>query len=311
MPDEVSAPVTADVAVPETTPSQPSSLRDRLEAAKEKAAKADAPVEVVAPVEPPKEKTGSALAKLAKEQKATREALDLLKAEKAALEKERLEVTAWRESKADFKRYPLKALEQLGLSIQDLNEAALAEGASTPNLEVKAVREEIAKIRQEQEERENRLANEQRKQIAAQEADVLRSFQAECSAFVDQHAETFELTAKLEQQHLVFQTIDEVYRQTAAQGKPRVLSIEEAAAEVERHLFEMADKAQQTKKFTARQSNTPPQKQTPPNKASSTKPPDPATKTLSNTGSAPSSSNGAQSSESWAQRRARVYAKLS
>lgn len=337
MPNETPAPVTpaAAPAQIEATPAALITLKDRIEAAKEKASAAPLPGTDVAPTEmppapdaaakvPPAQKTGSALAKLAQEQKRTREAMDRLKAEraesekrisaqKADLDKQLAELKAFTDAKATAKRFPLKALEQLGITHQMVTEAVLNEGEPTANLEVQQVREEIEKIRQEQTEREKRYADErkrdaddQRKQIQAQEAEALKNFQSQCVAFVSQNAEKYELTNTLDQQHLVFQTIDEVYRLTHAEGKPRILTLEEAADEVEKSLEADLEKATKTKKYTAKQPTTPPvaTKQPKP----TPKPPAQAT-TLSNTGSAPSSSNGAQA-ESWKQRRERVYANL-
>lgn len=245
----------------DVTPAPPS-LKAHLEAAKAKIlapAPADAPP---APAPAPAEKTGAALAKLAREQRAAREAQEQLKAQRAELEKQRADIEKQR---ADYqgalsqsKRFPLKFLEANGLTAMDVNEALLNDGEPTVDLELKAVRDEVNKFRQEQEQREKQLVEQQRKQAEAQEAEVLKRYQAECAAFVDKNAEKYELTAKLEQQHLVFQTIDEVYRQSEAAGTPRLLSIEEAAEEVEKSLMEMAEKVAGVKKLTAKQSTPAP-----------------------------------------------------
>ena len=323
MPNETTAPTPPAPAPAEAAVE---SLRARLESAKEKAIQAGPavadetapPTDPLAPVEaappaPPAEKSGAALAKLAREQRAAREAQEAVKRERAAfekehqaksaaLEKERSEFRAYQEAKANAKRFPLKFLEQLGLDPKDVNDALLNDGEPTANLEVKAIRDELEKFRQESAaEKQQRLA-EQKSAAAAQEAEVLKAFQAQCASFVDSNAEKYEYTHSSGQQHLVFQVISEAH-----QASGRVLSFEEAADAVEANLEEIAEKYTATKKYTAKQlAKNPPL----PSSAPKTPLKSPAqTKTLSNNGTAPGGTSNAQA-ETLAQKRARVYAKV-
>lgn len=322
MPNETPAPVTpaAAPAQIEATPAALITLKDRIEAAKEKAIQAGAPVQApAAQVEtPPTQKAGTALARLAREQKAAREAQDAVKRERAAfdadrraLDADRAKVKAFEEAQANAKRFPLKYLESLGLTYQDVAEAQMNGGDPTPNLEVKAVRGELEKMRQEQADREKRDLEQQKQAAQVEQSQIVEAFQSQCVAFVDQNPEKYELTAKFGAQDQVFKVINAHAELQVEQGVPpdkiKILSLEEAAESVEKYFEGQLEVIRTAKKFTAKQGSTPQTKS--PFTANRTVSKPPAQTTLSNTGSAPGSSNGAQP-ETWAQRRARVYAKL-
>jgi len=246
MPD----PTTGQNPAPQDAPPSEAAKPDTVAAAPDAAAAGSAP------------KLGPAFAKLAREQKAAREAAEKLKSERAAFEADRqalaeiqAKVKAFEEATANAKRQPLKYLETLGLTYQDLTEAQLNDGEPTPNLEVKAVRDELAELKRQQEQERHRAVEEQKAALAAQQAQLVTEFQKSCTDFVTANAEKYELTAKFAPAQ-VFAVINEHAAVQMAEGVPadqiRLLSLEEAADAVEKHFEEQLEAIRTTKKFAAK-----------------------------------------------------------
>lgn len=204
---------------------------------------------------PPLPKLSSGYAKLAREQRAAKEASAKLESDRKAFEAEQKSATQrlvdYEAAKAEAKRNPLRWLEQNGLTYQDLVESQLNDGKPTANLEVKAVRDEISALKADAEAREKKATEERAAHSKAQEEQVLNRFRAECAAHVTAAGEKFELLNLYNAQSRVAELIEAHYSQQVSEGvkEPKILSFDEAAEEIESALEIEAQKVIKSKKL--------------------------------------------------------------
>lgn len=166
---------------------------------------------------------------------------DLSKREALIAEREK----AW---DSEFRSSPLDALKKRGIQYDDITKAALNDGKFQPDVEIKSVKEEIEKIRQEQAEKEKQALEEQKNKEAAQQVELIENFKGQIKKHVQDNGEKFELIGLYEANDLVFQTVEEHFNRTQ-----KVLSIEEACGLVENYLeSELERTAKTSKKFQAK-----------------------------------------------------------
>jgi hypothetical protein len=144
-----------------------------------------------------------------------------------------------------------------------LTKIQLAEdGALPPEMQVQAVREELLKSTEElkrgQEALQAKIESErkasidaERARLAAEAADEVKRFETEAVDFVKQNAAKYELTTLYGREDLIPLVIRETYEQSRRNGKPRLLSPEEAAVEVEQYLGEELAKAERLRQQKA------------------------------------------------------------
>lgn len=206
----------------------------------------------------------------------------LMNRERAAVERERMATT--KEAKAlerekllearearmqEFENLkatnPMKALELLGMSYEDLTNVALADGTVPAELKVKKVEERFDNFLKSQEE-EKRLASESaEKQRAAQLEQTVEKFKGDIHKYVDDNADRYEFIKFEGEQDLIYAVIDENYARTLkaameqaeAEGKDpsdckgEIWTIAKAADRVEEALEKKYVKARELKKVGA------------------------------------------------------------
>lgn len=164
--------------------------------------------------------------------------MEIMRREQAILERER----QWEE---EFKTSPLEALKRRNLTYQDITNAALNEGKFQPDVEIKAVKQEIERFRQEQELKEKTEAEARVQQQAQAEAVVIEEFKTQITDHISTGGEKFELSKLYDASELVYQTIDEHFRRTQ-----KVLELDEACTLVEDYLESELDRtSKESKKF--------------------------------------------------------------
>lgn len=172
--------------------------------------------------------------------------MELAQREQQILERERL----WEE---EFKKSPLEAIKKRGFTYEDLTNAVLNDGRFSPETEIKEVKSEIERFRQEQELKEKKMLEMQQKQAAEAEAQAVETFKSNITDFIGANKDKYELTALYEAEDLVFQTVEEHYNRTLAAGKPKIMSIEEAVSLVEEYIEAELDRtASSSKKFQSK-----------------------------------------------------------
>lgn len=180
------------------------------------------------------------IARLAQHNAKQKEAT-LLAREKALEERERL----WEN---EFRQTPLEALKKRNLTYQDLTNAALNDGKFQPETEIKSVKEEIERLRQETLERENKATEAQKKAQEQAESEAIEAFKGKINGHIEQGGEKFELTKLYDATELVFQTVEEHFARTQ-----KILSVDEACGLVETYLeSELERTSKASKKFQSK-----------------------------------------------------------
>lgn len=146
-----------------------------------------------------------------------------------------------------LKRNPLKTLEELGLSYDQLTNLVLNDGKLPPEMQMKLMKEELeSDYKTKFEQLEEKLKAKEIEEQEAQLNSVVTNFKKEINDLVTSDTEKYELINASESQELVFDIISQHYEETN-----KILSIEEAAQAVEEHLLEEFSKFSNIKKLSS------------------------------------------------------------
>lgn len=199
-------------------------------------------------VEKPRERSSDRFAALARKEAEVFRKQQAVRAQQAEIARQSEQIKAFEQAKRNAVLNPVEALKALGLTYEQITEYMLNDQKPTPQLEVQSVRQELEEFKRQARE-EQRQVLEQQKAMAAQEQEqIISAFRDEVKDYVDQHAETYELTALYGGHSLVSDVIEEHFKQSG-----KLLTTPEAAKLVEEHYEDLARKAQATKKFAATQ----------------------------------------------------------
>lgn len=156
---------------------------------------------------------------------------------------------------------PIEALMAAGFSYKDATDFVLNGERISPELEVKKVRADLDEYKKSVQDQQ-READERALQTAReQESQAVENFKEQINEFVDTNAGDYELITLHDAQDLVFQTINEHFERTKAQGKPKIMSTKEAADLVEQHLFEKIEESvNKAKRFKSKFAAVPEEK---------------------------------------------------
>lgn len=229
--------------------------------------------EAVKPVKREEPKPGvDRFAALAKKERAIQKREAEIKAQLAKVE-------AYEQAQKQAAQNPLKYLESLGLSYEQITQFMLNGQKPTPELELQSVKQQIEQMKQEQVAKEEAAKKAQEAQAKAEYQRTLSEFSQEVSDFVKQNADTYELTAMYQGESIIQATIEQYYNQTK-----KIMSIKDASDLVEKYFEDQVTAAQKAKKFQAKQT---PKEQSQPKREPVSKQ---STPTISNelTSSAPS-----------------------
>lgn len=148
--------------------------------------------------------------------------------------------------KLSLKNEPFKVLqEDAGLDYEALTNIQMNEQNPTPEMQIKRLRQEMESgFKAEIAELKKALADKDDKQQKDTEERFVTNYKSQINDVVAQNGEKYELININEAQSLVFEVAEEFYK-----TEGRVLSIEEAADYVERHLEDEAKRQLQAKKL--------------------------------------------------------------
>ena len=211
---------------------------------------------VAPPVEQPKEDIpASRFAALARKQKQAEIAAKQVREERAKLDSEKAELAKWREEQAKpkVKKNPIEALMVEGWTYADASAFVMNDEKPTPEHQIKEVETKFETYKREQEEREAAKLAKEKTDAEAIQTKQIEDFKESINSFIKDKAETYELINLHEAQNLVFDTISAHYDQTLAEGKPVILSTEEASNMVEAYLEERVKASMNTKKLKSKE----------------------------------------------------------
>jgi hypothetical protein len=199
---------------------------------------------------------GSAFAVIAKKERAMVEGQRALKAERAKFAEEQAkhvetlkEAERIRELKANAKSNPVAYLSEVfGPNWYEVaTNIKLNGGKVTPELIHAAVKDEISGLKKELAADSAKSAADEKARAQAEYNDMLERFRDDAMAHTKKHADKFELINLYDEHGLVPALIEENYRKTK-----RLMTTDEAAELVEKHLEEQVQKAQASKKFQSK-----------------------------------------------------------
>lgn len=145
------------------------------------------------------------------------------------------------------KQNPLKALEELGYSYEDLTNIVLNDGKLGTDRQMQLMREELERdYKSKFEELENRLKEKEIKEEEQKYNQVIDNFKTEIQEFVAESGETYELIQANNAYDLVYDVIESYYNENGS-----ILEVEQAAKEVEDYLYEEAMKYTSAKKIAS------------------------------------------------------------
>lgn len=212
------------------------------------------PVEAVAAKED--DKFSPKFAALVKKEKEAVKALRFAKEREAVIAKREAEIAAREKAIQEldelYSKNPLEGLKRKGYSYQDLTNMVLNDGKDTPELEVRKVNQRVEDFIKQQEEQSKLREQQELDQAKAEQARVIDDFKTEINDFIGEKAEEYELITLYGQSEQVFATIDAHFQKTSAEGKPKVMSIKEAADLTEKYLEKLVEDALKTKKLGAK-----------------------------------------------------------
>lgn len=154
-----------------------------------------------------------------------------LDAQQAALEKRSQELEQGYISKDKFKLDPISALTDAELTYDELTQRILTQQPRDPRVdaEIKALRDELKAVRSSNEEAQKAAKTQQSEQYQA----AVRQIERDAQALVKSNPDVYEAVDKTGSIKDVVELIERTYREDG-----RLLSVEEAAKEVEDYLIE-------------------------------------------------------------------------
>lgn len=198
-----------------------------------------APTEIGKDPDPKADKFSARFAALTRQEKALRAEQAKWKAEREAEQKEwapKIEkAQRYEELKAKGKTdkaIAMEALNELGLTYDDLTKMFLNDSKPTPEMIARAAQEQVEALRREQAEEREKLTKAQKDDQAKAEQAAVDQFKTQIRETMNAKPEDFELTLTHKNGvELVYDVIEEHYKSTG-----RVIPAEEATALVEKHL---------------------------------------------------------------------------
>lgn len=139
---------------------------------------------------------------------------------------------------------PLELLKMKGWTYEDVTNFILNNEKPTADHEVKGVKSEIEKLRQEMTEKEKAAETARQKQAEEEQQAAISNFKREITEFTKKNVLDYEFINLFEQQEMIYDTIAEYYEKNK-----KVLSVKEGADLVEKYLEDQLSKTKETKKF--------------------------------------------------------------
>lgn len=221
---------------------------------------AQTPVEAAAPAPAADAQKYSEMNRMAKEKARLHRERMIFRQKQQELSLKEAQFKSWEETKAQAKLNPEKYLEQAGLSYEDLVQFKINGGKVTPEMEIKALRDDMAKAQKTQE--DSRTQQEQQA-LEREQADVqetIENFKSDIHDFIHTNPDDYELTALYSVEHLVYETIETHWQQNLAAyneavqdgrvaTKPKIMSKKEAADLVEQYMDSLVEQATKTKRY--------------------------------------------------------------
>lgn len=186
-------------------------------------------------------------AAIAKQEAKLQAERERIKAERESLAPLQEQIKAHEEARKAAFSNPLKALEGLGITFEQLTDFVLNGEKPTAELQVSEVDRKLNEFRKEQDAEKQKALQEEKSKIEAEQSKVLADYKQELYEYIDSNKTKYELIHTFNEQ-------DQVYQLVAAYAEQhqKVLSHQEAADLIEQELEKQVEKANSTSKFKAK-----------------------------------------------------------
>jgi hypothetical protein len=184
---------------------------------------------------------------LAKKEAALHRQREQIKADKAAIEDAARRVAEFESVRSTAKMNPIKALESLGLTYDQVTEFVMNGNKPTVGSEVESVRAEIEKLRSEQEEARRAAEERAQAQVEKEYESVIENFKSSAERHVEENKNRYELTVANNGSSLVYEVVEQHFNETG-----KLLPLDEAAGLVESYFEGIADRIVASSKIQAR-----------------------------------------------------------
>jgi hypothetical protein len=205
------------------------------------------PTQPILPEKKPEDDFSSKFAALSRREKGLLEKERKIKAMEEELNGRSGKVNSWEERVKGLKQNPAAfddLLSEAGISFEDYLNNKLGiqseEKQLTPD-------EMYKKLKEEMEGNFKKLEEEKKQQIEAQNAQTIDNFKTEVSDFITTNADKYELINYQGDFDLVYNVVEEYFHKEG-----EILSIQDAADLVEKHLEEIVDGANKLKKIASK-----------------------------------------------------------
>jgi hypothetical protein len=225
----------------------------------------DAPPEAPSPAaaptaEPakPKDDHTSRFATLLKKERENVKRQEEIKAREAALAEKEKGLSSMEQLRKQVAENPLKALELLGVTYQQVTDFVLKGEQPTPDLQVQGLKNELEELKKRLEDKDKNATEEQKRRSEEEFNKTLNDFKAGVDSFIESNAEKFELLNTYKGGELVMAIIEQHYQDTkkaaeeSGQGSPVIMKTEQACELAEKFYEGEVEKALGLKKVTAK-----------------------------------------------------------
>lgn len=230
-------------------------------------------VEVPPAIEPPKEAPKAPerdpnavrFSALAKREKTIVRRQQELKAEQERFAQTKTQVETQRQALDIAKTDPLKAMELLGWTYDQVTQFVINNKQIPPDKHVLDVQKKVDALEKAREDEKKQALEDEKERIAQESLDVINGFKQNLNQFIEGKKDQYELVNLHGAQESVFQAIEMHFEQTG-----KVLSMEEAAGLIEEQLEEDIMNSVKTKKLASRFKTEEPKKEPVPKSESKT-----------------------------------------
>lgn len=196
-------------------------------------------------------------AALARKERHIREQQKSLIAEQDRLRVEAKKYEDWQRVIQNKRQDPIKALEALGLTFEDVQDYVVRGGKPTPQSEAKQLQEEVANLKRQQEDFLKAQEESRTRADNQKDREAAQTYFKGANDFVRANPEKYELTNSLKEFNLIEHTISTYAENTLKEkGYAEVMTYEEAADTVEKYLearvAEQYEAISKTKKFSSK-----------------------------------------------------------
>lgn len=211
----------------------------------------------VEPVKPESEQSQSQLVSaLARERKQRLDASKRVKQEQAYRLQLEQRLAAMEQQRP---MNPIEALQRAGFTYEQATNFVLNDNKITPELQVQAIQQKIEKVEQSFQQQQEAAQKAAQQQAQAEYQQTVETFQEDIGTFVSEHPDDYELISLHDAQAIIYDTIEQhwdrsykTWLKDKTGPRPKMMSIKDAADQLEKYLEDRVEKSYQTKKFQAK-----------------------------------------------------------